>query len=83
MFRKRKFWENVGESLGKGEIFDKTLRELLGRRVDEEFYEREEELKETEKMIRCYEEAISMEIQLLMGLYTTRNAHRTVTDSDY
>lgn len=64
MFRKRKFWENVGESLGKGEIFDKTLRELLGRRVDEEFYEREEELKETEKMIRCYEEAIGMEIAL-------------------
>ena len=26
MFRKRKFWENVGESLGKGEIFDKTDR---------------------------------------------------------
>lgn len=57
------FWESVAVGLGKWNAFGEELRKLLGKRVDE-FYSKSDELKETERQIRCYCEAIGSVMSL-------------------
>ena len=55
--RDRMFWKNVATSLERGDLFQKELRSLLGRRVNE-VLTKAETLEETESQIRAYCEAI-------------------------
>lgn len=64
------FWEKVAACLEVCQIFDKDLRTLLGKRVDE-FYSKSDKLKETDRLIRCYCEAIGTVMALKKAVEET------------